>query len=181
MSLIYGERISRPNTVVARNAGHVDRYWGPPTGTRSPNTSSGLYALDIKESGFRAPQPFSYPLFERIRAVAADRVAATSRVARMYGRLSGEGEQDITRVQFVSGEFFGLLSLTPAQGRSLTPADNLTIGTHRVAVVSHAFWQRRLGGVPTAIGRTIDVNGTHLTVVGVAPGGFNGLWLESPR
>jgi len=139
-----------------------------------------LYALDITESRFRAPQRFSYPLFEQMRGVAGDGIAAMSRVARMYSRLSGEGEQDITRVQLVSGEFFDVLGLTPAQGRFLAPSDNRTIGMHPVAVVSHAFWQRRLGGSGDVLGRMISLNGAHFTIVGVPPAGFNGLWLESP-
>src|SRR5262249_3220157 len=68
-----------------------------------------LYALDITESRFRAPQRFSYPLFEQMRGAALDGIAAMSRVARMYSRLAGEGEQQITRVQLISGEYFGLL------------------------------------------------------------------------
>jgi predicted permease len=139
-----------------------------------------LYALDITESRFRAPQRFSYPLFEQMRGAAPDGVAAMSRVARMYSRLTGEAEQDITRVQLVSGEYFTLLGLAPERGRLLGPADNLTIGQHPVTVVSHAFWQRKLGGSPAVLGRSIDLNGAPLTIVGVAPPGFNGLWLESP-
>lgn len=54
-----------------------------------------LYALDITESRFRAPQRFSYPLFERMREVAGGGIAAMSRVARMYSRTSREGEQEI--------------------------------------------------------------------------------------
>jgi predicted permease len=139
-----------------------------------------LYALDITESRFRAPQRFSYPLFEQMRGVAGDGIAAMTRVARMYSRLAGEGEQEITRVQLVSGEYFGLLGLAPVQGRFLMPSDNLTIGMHAVAVVSHAFWRQKLGGSADILGRIINLNGAHFTIVGVAPAGFNGLWLESP-
>jgi MacB-like periplasmic core domain len=139
-----------------------------------------LYSLDITESRFRAPQRFSYPSVEQMRGAAPDGVATMSRVARMYSRLAGEGEQDITRVQLVSGEYFTLLGLAPARGRLLGPEDNLTIGQHPVAVVSHAFWQRRQGGSPKVLGRSIDLNGAPFTIVGVAPPGFNGLWLESP-
>jgi hypothetical protein len=139
-----------------------------------------LYALDITESRFRAPQRFSYPLFEQMRGSLGEGVAAMSRVARMHSRLSGEGEQDITRVQLVSGEYFTLLGLTPARGRLLGPTHNLTIGRHPVAVVSHSFWQGKLGGFPNVLGRSIDLNGASFTIDGVAPPGFNGLWLESP-
>jgi len=139
-----------------------------------------LYGLDITESRFRAPQRFSYPLFEQMRGSVGGEVAAMSRVARMYSRLTGEREQDITRVQLVSGEYFTLLGLAPARGRFLGPTDNLTIGQHPVAVVSHSFWQGKLGGFPNVVGRSVDLNGAPFTIVGVAPPGFNGLWLESP-
>jgi predicted permease len=139
-----------------------------------------LYALDITESKFRAPQRFSYPLFEQMRAVAGNGVAAMSRVARMYGRFGSEGAQDIERVQLVSGEYFDLLGIRPAWGRLLAPADNLKIGEHPVAVISHAFWQSKLGGSLEVLGRTVNLNGAHFTIVGAAPAGFNGLWLESP-
>ena len=139
-----------------------------------------LYALDITESRFRAPQRFSYPLFEQMRGVAGEGIAAMSRVARMYSRLSGEGEEDIARVQLVSGEFFELLGVRPAQGRFLMPSDDRTIGMHPVAVVSHAFLQRKLAGSGDVLGRMINLNGAHFAIVGVAPAGFNGLWLESP-
>lgn len=139
-----------------------------------------LRGLDITASKFRAPQRFSYPLFERMRGVAGGRIAAMSRVARMYGRIAGGGDPDIERVQLVSGEYFLLLGLTPERGRFLAPEDNLKIGGHPVAVVSHAFWQSQLGGSADAVGRSIQLNGSSFTVVGVAPRGFQGLWLESP-
>lgn len=139
-----------------------------------------VFALDITESKFRAPERFSYPLFEQMRTAVGGEVAAMSRVARMYGRVGGEREQDITRVQLVSGEYFSLLGLAPARGRLLTPSDNLAIGLHPVAVVSHAFWQRKLISSEDVIGRTINLNGAQFTVIGVAPATFNGLWLESP-
>ena len=139
-----------------------------------------IFALDITDSRFRAPQRFSYPLFEQMRNAAGDGIAAMSRVARMYSRVRGEGEQDIARVQLVSGEYFTLLGLAPARGRFLGRGDNLTIGQHPVAVVSHAYWQMKLGGSADVLGRAIDLNGAPFTIIGVAPAGYNGLWLESP-
>jgi predicted permease len=139
-----------------------------------------LFALDISESKFRAPQRFSYPLFEEMRTVAGDGIAAMSRVARMYGRLESESEQETERVQLVSGEYFALLGLSPAAGRLLSPSDNIAIGEHPVAVVSHAFWQRKWGGATGMLGQSLNLNGAVFTIIGVAPAGFNGLWLESP-
>jgi predicted permease len=78
---------------------------------------------------------------------------------------------------FVSGSYFPVLGLRPAAGRLLSPVDDGAIGASPVAVVSHAYWTTRLGADPAAVGRAIVVNGRSLTIVGVAPRGFDGTTL----
>src|SRR5262249_33854221 len=54
-------------------------------------------------------------------------------------------------------------------------ADEVSVpGRAPVVVMSHDYWRTRYGGSPDAIGRRIRVNGTDLTIVGVAPSGFTG-------
>jgi predicted permease len=77
----------------------------------------------------------------------------------------------------VSGSYFPVLGLRPALGRLLSPADDQTIGGHSVAVLSHSYWESRLGSDPDVIDKTIVVNGQAMTIVGVAPEGFNGTTL----
>jgi predicted permease len=139
-----------------------------------------LYQVDLSESRFRAPQRFSYPAFERMRDVAPNETASMSRIAHMHGRLDGESEQETDAVQLVSGEYFALLGISPALGRLLAPEDNVKIGEHPVAVISHDFWTRRFGASANALGRRLTLNGAHFTIVGVASAGFRGMWLESP-
>ena len=59
-------------------------------------------------------------------------------------------------------------------GRVLEPGEVATPGGSPVAVVSHRFWQSRLAADPSAVGRTVRVNGVELSVVGVLPDGFQG-------
>jgi len=70
----------------------------------------------------------------------------------------------------VSGNYFKVFGATPELGRFFLPEeDNFPdVGSHPVAVVSHSFWERRLGGDSSAIGRPIRVNGHAFTVIGVA-------------
>jgi predicted permease len=128
------------------------------------------------------PNRFSYPAFESLRRAmpAPGSLAAMSRVARMYRQAGGEGGFQQVSVQLVSGEFFSVLGVSAARGRLLGPADNRTLGGHPVAVMSHALWSGAFGGDETVIGRIFTVNGQPLTIVGVAPVGFSGVWLESP-
>ena len=126
-------------------------------------------------------QRVSYPFFEQLRAgfTTPDGLAAMSRVSR--ARLASDGgEPQGAAVQLVTGEYFSVLRVAPQLGRALTPADNRNLGGHPVTVISDAFWRRRFNAAPDAIGRDITFNGSHFTIVGVAPAGFAGVWLESP-
>ena len=72
----------------------------------------------------------------------------------------------------VSGSYFPMLGLQPALGRLLDADDDRTIGGHFVAVLSYDYWSTQLGADPTVLNDTIIVNGQALTIVGVAPRGF---------
>ncbi len=102
-----------------------------------------------------------------------------SRVSRMRVQQAAS-EIEAANVQLVTGEYFGVLQLQPIAGRFLRPDDNRAIGGHPVAVISDTYWRRRFGGEAGAIGRDLTLNGAHFTVIGVAPPGFTGVWLESP-
>jgi predicted permease len=126
-------------------------------------------------------QRVSYPFFEQMRAgfPTPNGLAAISRVGRM--RLPSDGgEPQSVLVQLVTGEFFGVLRVAPQLGRMLTPDDNRTLGAHPVTVISDAFWRRRFAAAPDVLGRDLTINGIHFSIVGVAPPGFTGVWLETP-
>jgi predicted permease len=84
--------------------------------------------------------------------------------------LNGEGV-------FVSGSYFPTLALQPALGRLLTPVDDQTIGGHFVTVLSHSYWEAQLGANPAVVNEKIIVNGHPMTIVGIAPRGFEGTTL----
>ena len=75
---------------------------------------------------------------------------------------------------------FGLLGVAASSGRVFTTADDRVAGGHPVAVISDRWWRRRFGAASDVIGRTLVVNGTLLTVIGVAQGGFEGTWVDAP-
>ncbi len=135
-----------------------------------------------QQSRATVPQRFSYPMFLRLRDTRSDAlgVAAMSRITRAQATLESGGRSEVAPVQLVSGEFFSVLGLSPALGRLLIPSDNLTVGGHAVAVISHGFWLRAFAGSSDAVGRAIRLNGAPFTIVGVAPQGFRGVWIESP-
>jgi predicted permease len=74
----------------------------------------------------------------------------------------------------VSGNYFQVLQVQPALGRLFDSNDDRLVGEAPVAVLSHAFWTKQFGGEAAVLNKTMRVNGTTLTVVGVAPPGFDG-------
>ncbi|HYC69956.1 MAG TPA: ABC transporter permease [Opitutaceae bacterium] len=72
---------------------------------------------------------------------------------------------------YVSENFFRVLGVAPVHGRDFTAADN-TPGAEKVAIISHALWQRDFGSDPKAIGAAVRLNGRPATIVGVMPPGF---------
>jgi putative ABC transport system permease protein len=91
--------------------------------------------------------------------------------------LTGSGDPELAIGQLVTGHFFGMLGVRPALGRTFGEAEE-SVGEHQLMVLSHGLWQRRFGGDPAVIGRTITANGRPFTIVGVMPPGFT---FQGPR
>ena len=97
--------------------------------------------------------------------------AFTDRRYNLTGNHPSEGEPEEVAVQIATPELFRVLGVEPFLGRALTPEDALPDAPD-VAVLSHGFWMRRFGGDRGLIGRTIMLNGSPFTVVGILPPGF---------
>ena len=130
------------------------------------------------EVGSATVTPLSQPMYEGLR----DRTAAFAGVLAHYRTrmdLSVAGQTDAVNGALVSGTFFQVLGLRPALGRLFTPEDDRTPSGHPVVVLGHGFFERRFGGEAAVVGRTIAINSHPMTVVGVAPPGFNGVEVGS--
>ena len=77
--------------------------------------------------------------------------------------------------QLVSGNYFAMLGVGAALGRTLVPSDAAYPGAVPVAVLGYSAWRSRFGGDSSILGRTIRVRGHAVQVVGVAAAGFAGL------
>lgn len=77
--------------------------------------------------------------------------------------------------EVVTGNYFDTLGIRPAMGRFFFTEEDRTPGAHPVVVIGYAAWQSRLGGASDILGRTIKLNGTAFTIIGVAPKGFKGV------
>lgn len=85
--------------------------------------------------------------------------------------LSGREAPERVRATFTTANFFDVLGVAPALGRSFRPGDDVE-GGESVVMLSHGLWQRRFGGSPDAVGQTLEINGRPYTIVGVLPESF---------
>ncbi|RMH21351.1 MAG: FtsX-like permease family protein, partial [Gemmatimonadetes bacterium] len=116
---------------------------------------------------------FSYPMFRDLEADGAGFAGLAGH--RLFGVNLATGDRTTAgRGLYVSGSYFNLLGVRPAVGRLLTPDDDDQPGVHPVAVLGYRYWERELGADRGVLNGTIVVNGTPMTVVGVAERGFEG-------
>jgi putative ABC transport system permease protein len=85
--------------------------------------------------------------------------------------LTDRGEPEFVMGQMISAELLDALDVPPLAGRPFRPDENEG-GRDQVMLLSHGLWQRRYGGDPGIVGRTITANGKPYTVVGVMPSAF---------
>jgi hypothetical protein len=134
-----------------------------------------LFAIARQQSAIAAPATFTRPEYEtllRETGVFADAFASTHDVSAWIEGNRREG-------RLVTGNFFGVLGVGAARGRTLTPADDEP-GRPPVIVLSHRAWVQHYGSEPGVLGSTFRVNGTAFEVIGVMPDGFRGLELAAP-
>jgi predicted permease len=133
-------------------------------------------SLNVATGGtnaFRVSYPDYVDLREATTSFAGGLVAFGAILSQVA--TSPAASPDIRTAMLVSGNFFSVMRVQPMLGRGFIPTEDVVPGRDPVAVVSYGFWQRALGADPAVLGRRLQVNGTELTIVGVAPESFTGL------
>ncbi|MDE3136697.1 MAG: ABC transporter permease [Acidobacteriota bacterium] len=85
--------------------------------------------------------------------------------------LTGMGMPQRVTVEMVSASFFPLLGVKPVIGRTFLPQED-ELGGRPVVLLSDGFWHSKYGGSPSVLGRSITLNNTDYTIIGVIPAGF---------
>jgi len=92
-------------------------------------------------------------------------------VVPLTSSITGVGEPEQVGTAGVSGEFFEVLRVDAALGRAFT-ADDDRVTAELTAILGHGYWQRRFGGDPKVVGRTLNIDGYVFTIIGVLPSDF---------
>ena len=116
----------------------------------------------------------TYGEFEQLRdhAGSFSELMATQSSLETWQVRFDSGGWETARGRLVSGGFFQVLGVSPAIGHVFTTADDYR--ETPTAVISYNYWQRRFGGRPDVLGKTITLPKVALTIIGVAPPGFIG-------
>jgi len=91
--------------------------------------------------------------------------------------LGFAGQTERVQAELVSGNYFPVLGVSTALGRTITPDDDRVPGGHPVVMLSYDYWHSRFAGDKAVLGKALVVNGHNMTVIGVVEPGFNGVEL----
>jgi len=113
-----------------------------------------------------APAPAEWYEWRRLNTVFTD-IASTQPTD---ATLSGDGQPEQVPARKTTGNLWSVLGVKPLIGRAFNDEEDRNGA--RVAILSYGLWQRRYGGSPDVVGRTIEVNDTGYEVIGVMPREF---------
>lgn len=135
---------------------------------QQPNEVVQLFSQDKKNpKNFRA---FSYPTFADIRAqntVFAGLLAHTETVVG----LGEKGDTHRAPADLVSSNYFSVLGVRPASGRTFLPEEEIAGRAEHVAIVSYRYW-KKYSRDASLLGHTLLINGRPFTVIGIMPKGL---------
>ena len=117
--------------------------------------------------------PWSYPKFQVLRA-QSDTFEEVAAFSKQNFSLTGTADPVRLDGEIVTANYFSLLGIGPAIGRTFLPDEDKTPDATPVAVISHSLWQWRFGSEQSILGKQIELNKTMFTIIGVLPKDFKG-------
>ena len=141
---------------------------------RSPERLAQVF-LEHEEpgKGIASSELWSYPKFVALRDnnESFEQVATVS--DQNFSVTDSENPERLS-AEMISANYFPMLGVEAAVGRTFTAEEDQTPGAHPVALIGYGLWQRRFESDSSVIGKTISLNKVPLTIVGVLPEGFKG-------
>jgi predicted permease len=134
-------------------------------------------------------ESFSYPMYTALRdqLTPSGGASASSAPGGVFAGLAAkanfsvsvasQGQTELARAELVSGNYFSVLGVRPAIGRTLEPSDTATIGGNPVVMLGYGYWRKHFGGDSGILNQSLLVNNLPMTVVGVVQSGFDGIQL----
>ncbi len=139
-----------------------------------PTVIHGNWGSEQVENGLEHHDSFAYPFYRQLQKdfKGSAQIFAFKNLGHV--NVTANGQAQSVDAQFVSGNFYGQMQIIPQLGRAILPSDDATPGAGTVVMLSDGFWHRVFGTSPDVLGRTLNVNGHIVTIIGVNPPGFTG-------
>src|SRR4029077_7174626 len=134
-----------------------------------------LVVVATKQRGLDFPIPLSYPDFQdyrQLKAVFSDMIGYVPDPVN----LQAGGRPTRAWAELVTGNYFSMLGLEAARGRTFATNEGWVPGKDALIVLSYKYWQTRFGGNPDIVGRSVQVNKHPFTIIGVAPERYPGAY-----
>jgi macrolide transport system ATP-binding/permease protein len=151
----------------------IDAILYKPLPVQSPEQLVDLYNSEGKNVTEINYMPLSFPDYQDLR----DQNHSLSSVLAYSDTLvaiQGAEESRIVGAEAVTENYFETLGVKPFLGRAFDPSTKHAPGDDPEVVLSYTMWQRTFAADPNVVGRTLVINATSMTVVGVAPSDFFG-------
>ena len=145
-----------------------------PLPVQDPEHLVSIFTMDDRNhTATNTYLPVSHPNGEDIQ-----RQSQSFSAVAMYGTnnvsMTINGLPESLVAQIVSGNFFDILGVPAALGRTFLPQEDAELGAGPVIVLSYGLWERKFASDRSIIGRSVSLNGQGFTIIGVAPQGFQG-------
>ena len=141
---------------------------------QDPKHLVSVFTTDQRNrGGLNSFLPVSYPnaddIQHRAQSFSGIAVFADTGVS-----IAVDGQADRLVAEVASGNFFDVLGVHAAFGRTFKPEDDRQLGAAPIIVLSNGLWQRKFASNRNVIGKSVLLNGLGFTIIGVAPPGFQG-------
>jgi predicted permease len=137
---------------------------------------SQLTVLSNQQNGALQFNVFSVADYRDIREQTSTAFSGLIGYVFSIDGLSINGKAGRILTSYCTGNFFSTLGIKPALGRFILPSEEETLGANPVMVISFSYWKAHFGGDPGIIGKEVSVDGHPVTIIGVAPEGFYGVF-----
>jgi predicted permease len=140
----------------------------------SPGPKSGHVSSDETDGS----ESFSYPMYKDLRdqlTTSAGVLSGLVAKADFPVSLASRGQTERAHSELVSGNYFEVLGVQPAVGRTLQPSDAASDDGAPVVVLGYGYWQKRFGGDARILNESVLINNSPMTVVGIINPAFHGV------
>ena len=149
----------------------INQVFLRPLPLKEPSRLVSVFTADERnrQQAFGGFMPVSRLNFEDYRTKNETLDGLVAQAFTPVNLSGGSGDPEQILAEIVSPGYFALLGSPMAIGRAFSPEEEQTIGAAPVTVLGYGLWQRRFGGDPAIVGRTITLNARAFTVIGVTP------------